>query len=238
MELEILENEESYLKGDLKGYPNLTSIRKFNSKGEVLRFPGCSIIFKINKNSDLFFEIKRLQNYYKKLNLKNNYFYLPSSSFHVTLFDCCNIETLNSNYWPKGVKKKNNYKEITNELYYRIKEYRISDMFYFKIKKIFGGYSVILEGNTKNDEKKTRLCRDKLSDLLKIKFKNHKTYYFHITIAYLIKYLSVDDSKRIIQLGNEYLGKMQRKLNVIQLSKPEFCVFKNMLSYNTVKYLY
>ena len=170
MELEILENEESYLKGDLKGYPKLTSIRKFNTKGEVLRFPGCSIIFKINKDSDLFFEIKRLQNYYKKLNLIKNYFYLPSSSFHVTLFDCCNIETLNSNYWPKGVKKKNNYKEITNELYYRIKEYRISEIFNFKIKKIFGGYSVILEGNTKNDEKKIRLCRDKLSDLCRENF--------------------------------------------------------------------
>ena len=47
------------------------------------------------------------------------------------------------------------------------------EKFNLKLKKLFGGYSMVLEGNTKKDEKIIRDYRNKLSTLLGIRFENH-----------------------------------------------------------------
>jgi hypothetical protein len=97
----IIENEKSLLKGGLKGYPVPGAEHKFDHNGKPLPFPGCSIISKIPLKSDLFYEIKLLQLKYKDLSPEKAYTYLPETSFHMTLFDCCNVNTVNTPYWPK-----------------------------------------------------------------------------------------------------------------------------------------
>ena len=149
MEKYIIENENNFLKGELKGCPlTADSEKKFDHKGKPLAFPGCSIISKIPLKSDLFHEIKLLQLKYKDLSPEKSYTYLPETSFHMTLFDCCNVNTVNTQYWPKNIVAENNYKKIACVLSNRIKEYIFPDKFDLKLKKLFGGYSIILEGNT------------------------------------------------------------------------------------------
>ncbi|MFQ3332965.1 MAG: hypothetical protein ACI8ZH_000861, partial [Flavobacteriales bacterium] len=163
MDKYIIENEKSLLKGELKGYPVPGAEHKFDHNGKPLPFPGCSIISKIPLKSDLFYEIKLLQLKYKDLSPEKAYTYLPATSFHMTLFDCCNVNTVNTPYWPKKIVEDNNYTKIAYVLSKRIKKYIFPDKFDLKLKKLFGGYSIILEGNTNKDEKIIRGCRNKLS---------------------------------------------------------------------------
>ena len=112
MDKYIIENEKSLLKGELKGYPVPGAEHKFDHNGKPLPFPGCSIISKIPLNSDLFYEIKLLQLKFKDLSPEKAYTYLPETSFHMTLFDCCNVNTVNTPYWPKNIVEDNNYTKI------------------------------------------------------------------------------------------------------------------------------
>ena len=233
MDKYIIENEKSLLKGELKGYPLTEAELKFDHNGKPLAFPGCSIISKIPLKSDLFYEIKLLQLKYKDLSPKKAYTYLPETSFHMTLFDCCNVNTVKTQYWPKNIVADSNYKQIAYVLSKRIKEYIFPDKFDLKLKKLFGGYSIILEGNTKKDEKIIRDCRNKLSELLGIRFENHDTYSFHITLAYILRKLKDDEIKKLIILNSRLLERFLEKFPIIRIQKPVLCTFENMYEFKS-----
>ena len=233
MEEFLIENEEIFLSGELKGYPLKNAENKFDHIGRPIPFPGCSIISKIPIKSDLFFEIKLLQSKYRDFNPDKAYTYLPDTSFHMTFFDCCNINTLNTRYWPRDIFRDNNYKNISKVLSKRIKDLKFPEKFNLKLKKLFGGYSMVLEGNTKKDEKINRDYRNKLSTLLGIRFENHETYSFHITLAYILRKLKDDEIKKLIIYNSKLLEGFFKKIPIIQIKKPELCTFENMYEYKS-----
>ena len=53
MDLNIVNNEEKYLAGELEGYTLNGAENKFDNKGNALPFPGCTIISNIPLNTDL-----------------------------------------------------------------------------------------------------------------------------------------------------------------------------------------
>ena len=122
MDLNIVNNEEKFLAGKLEGYTLKGAENKFDDKGNPLLFPGCTIICNIPLNTDLSNEIINYQKKIENFNPKKTYFYLPPSSFHMTLFDCCNLNTKNTKYWPSNIDPNMDYKNIAIELNKRIKD--------------------------------------------------------------------------------------------------------------------
>ena len=234
MDKYIIENEEIFLKSELKEYPFKVAEDKFDHSGKPLPFTGCSIICKIPIKSDLFFELKSLQLKYKDLSPEKAYTYLPETSFHMTLFDCCNENTINTQYWPKNIEPDYNYKKTAYVLSKRIKKYIFPEKFDLKVKTLFGGYSIILEGNTEKDEKIIRECRNKLSDLLGIRFENHDTYIFHITLAYILRKLKDSEIEKMIKTNSRLLETIVQKFPLIPVEKPVLCTFENMYEFKSI----
>ena len=230
----IIDNEKNFLKGELKGFPLKGVEHKFDQKGNPLAFPGCSIICKIPIKSDLFYEIKLLQLKFKDLSPEKTYTYLPETSFHMTLFDCCNVNTVNTKYWPKNIIADNNYKKIACDLSKRIQKYIFPEKFELKLKNFFGGYSIILESNTKKDEKIIRDCRNRLSDLLGIKSKNHDTYTFHITLAYILRKLRDDEIEKLNRINSKLRESFLEKFPIVRIHKPALCTFENMYEFKNI----
>ncbi len=228
----ILNNEEKFLQGKLEGYSLEEAENKFDTEGKPLYFPGCTIICKILENSDLFDELSLMQSKYKDFNPNNAYTYIPPSSFHMTLFDCCNINTVNTSCRPNNVPIKDNYKEIALELSEKIKDFIFPDKFNLKLKKIFGGYCMILEEETEKDKKILRDCRNKLSELSGIKFANHETYCFHITLAYVLRELNNQEVKKLFTINDQLCKEFINKFPTIEIQKPELCIFENMYQFD------
>lgn len=234
MDINIVNNEEKFLSNKLQGY-SLTGVdNKFDDKGNPLNFPGCSIICNIPSNSNLSNEITNFQKKLKNFNPRENYFYLPASSFHMTLFDCCNLNTENSKYWPEDIDKNLDYKVVATELNKRIENYIFPEELNLKLKMFYGGYSVVLEPFSDKDEKILRDCRDELSKLLKIKFENHLRYTFHITLAYILRKLKEGEIRKLLEFNKDLFQKFDKKFPKIVLYKPEMSIFKNMLKFKSI----
>ena len=234
MDINIVNNEEKFLAGELDGYSLKGVENKFDNKGNPLFFPGCTIICNIPLNTILSNEINNFQKKIENFNPKQTYFYLPSSSFHMTLFDCCNLSTKNTKYWPSDIDTSMNYKEIAIQLNKRIEDYVFPKELNFKLKLFFGGYSIVLEPFSEKDEKILRNCRDELSSLLKIKFENHKRYTFHITLAYILRELEQDEIKNLLKFNEKLFLEFNKKFPKIILNKPEMCTFENMLAFKKI----
>ena len=234
MDLNVVKNEEKFLAGKLEGYTLNDAENKFDDKGNPLLFPGCTIICNIPLNTDLSNEIINYQKKIENFNPKKTYFYLPASSFHMTLFDCCNFNTKNTNYWPSDIDPDMDYKDIAVELNKRIQNYIFPEEFNLKLKMFFGGYSIILEPYSEKDEKILRNCRDELSSLLKIKFKNHQRYNFHITLAYILRELNQIEINNLIEFNKKLSVDFSKKFSKITFTKPEMCTFKDMLEFKSI----
>ena len=234
MDLNIVNNQEQFLAGKLEGYPLKGYENKFDDKGNTLSFPGCTIICNIPLNTDLSKQIISFQKNIEKFNPEKTYFYLPPSSFHMTLFDCCNLNTKNTNYWPSDIDPDMDYKDIAVELNKKIENYNFPKEFNLKLKTFFGGYSIILEPFSGKDEEILRNCRDELSSLLKIKFENHQRYTFHITLAYILRELNETEIKNLIEFNKQLSSDFNKKFPKITFTKPEMCTFKDMLEYKSI----
>ncbi len=234
MDLNIVNNQKKFLAGKLEGY-NLKDVEnKFDDRGNPLPFPGCTIICNIPLNTNLSDQIISLQKNIENFNPEKTYFYLPPSSFHMTLFDCCNFNTKNTNYWPSDIDPDMDYKDIAVELNKRIQNYIFPKEFNFKLKMFFGGYSIILEPYSEKDEKILRNCRDELSSLLKIKFENHQRYNFHITLAYIFRELNQIEINNLIEFNKKLSLDFSKKFSKITFTKPEMCIFEDMLEFKSI----
>ena len=234
MDSNIINNEEKFLAGKLEGYSLKGAENKFDNKGNPLPFPGCTIICNIALNTDLSNEIINFQKKIEHFNPKKTYFYLPHSSFHMTLFDCCNLNTKNTDNWPSNIDPDMDYKDIAIELNNRIKDYIFPEELNLKLKMFFGGYSIILEPFSEKDEKILRNCRDELSSLLKIKFENHQRYTFHITLAYILRELNKIEINNLIEFNKKLSSDFSKKFIKITFIKPEMCTFEDMLEFKSI----
>lgn len=238
MDLNIINDEEKFLSGKLEGYTLKGGENKFDDKGNPLPYPGCTIICNIPLNTHLSDQIISFQKNIEKFNPKKTYFYLPSSSFHMTLFDCCNLNTKNTKYWPTDIDPDMDYKDIAIELNRRIQNYIFPEELNLKLKMFFGGYSIVLEPFSEKDEKILRNCRDELSSLLKIKFENHQRYTFHITLAYILRELNKNEIKSLIEFNKQLSLDFSKKFPKITLTKPEICTFEDMLEFKNINQIF
>ena len=236
MDLNIVNNQEKFLAGKLEGYTLKGAENKFDDRGNPLPFPGCTIICNIPLNTNLSDQIISLQKNIENFNPEKTYFYLPPSSFHMTLFDCCNFNTKNTNYWPSDIDPDMDYKDIAVELNKRIQNYIFPKEFNLKLKMFFGGYSIILEPFSEKDEKILRNCRDELSSLLKIKFENHQRYTFHITLAYILRELNQTEIKNLIEFNKKLFFDFSKSFPKLTLEKPEMCTFEDMLEFKSINF--
>ena len=234
MDLNIVNNQEKFLAGKLEGYTLKGAENKFDDRGNPLPFPGCTIICNIPLNTNLSDQIISFQKNIENFNPKKTYFYLPPSSFHMTLFDCCNFNTKDTNYWPSDIDPDMDYKDIAVELNRRIQNYIFPKEFNLKLKMFFGGYSIILEPYSEKDEKILRNCRDELSSLLKIKFENHQRYNFHITLAYILRELNQIEINNLIEFNKKLSLDFRKKISKITFTKPQMCTFKDMLEFKCI----
>ena len=218
MDSNIINHEESYLLNQLHDYPVTKSEGKFDNDGNPLHWPGCTIICPIQESSLVSSSLSEVQENFKEIAPKKKYTFLPQSSFHMTLFDCCNVSTFKSSFWPKNIQETENYLEVANILSDRLKNYQFPSPLTVKLNKFFGGFSTLLTPYSSKDEETLRSCRDDLSNLLGIKFENHLRYTFHITLAYLLEPLTLEEVNRLIDLENKMNKKFKNEIPLIYLS--------------------
>ena len=235
MDSNILNHEESYLLNKLQDYQITKGEGKFDNDGNPLHWPGCTIICPIQENSLVSSLLAEVQENFKEIAPNRKYTFLPQSSFHMTLFDCCNVSTFKTSYWPDNIEDTQNYLEIANILSDRLKNYQFPNSLAVRLNKFFGGFSTLLTPYSSKDEEILRNCRDDLSNLLGIKFENHLRYTFHITLAYILEPLTLEEVSRLIDLEKKMDKKFKNKIPLINLPQPEICVFNDMYKFTNIK---
>ena len=102
---------------------------------------------------------------------------------------------------------------------------------------IFAGHSVTVVGADSAHEALLRQTRKQLRTATGIHPAAFETYTFHITLAYLARWLSDSEAESVITLSESLARHLQQDAPTIELGSLEFCNFDDMHHFDVLRKL-
>ena len=211
---------------------------KFDPDGNVQPYPGNTIISHLSPSSDLHASVFVLHDKLRNSNLSHLYALLPASSWHMTIFDGVLDKVRMPGYWPNDLSMNASLAECDALFANKLSSFDLQcDPPYLMSVVGFtqsGIIGVHVEPRTLEENARLRGLRDRLSEALKIRHPDHEVYGFHLSLAYLLRYLTDEQKKELSLLLEEHLKSMPTEF---ELGAPEFCKFEDMFAYHRQFYL-
>ena len=163
--------------------------------------------------------------------------FLPPPSFHMTVFQGLSPDMTATTGWPESLPEGLPRDEASAILADRLDELDLPTRFRIKVDGLFAAYSLTVSGADEAEETALRQARVTLRDATGIQFSDFDDYIFHITMAYLVDWLSDATAREIAEFSSEIGSRYQGEIGHIELGPIEFCNFDSMHHFEPVRTL-
>lgn len=210
---------------------------KFTPDGAVEHFPGNTVICHIDRQSTAFRELVAVQDALKAGLHARHFTFMPPDSLHMTVFGGISDPMRGTGRWPRGISHEASTQEVTEEFGRRLANVRAPAGHTIKVDDLFAGYSVTVSGATCEQEVSLRALRDALREATGLDDPEHDAYVFHITLAYLVDWVSEETALEIVRMSERLGNALRSKVPSIELGAPEFCSFETMHRFDPLAHL-
>jgi hypothetical protein len=212
---------------------------KFSPDGQALTFPGNTILCHIDPRSRAHEALIVFQQHAKNAPWASSFSFLPPSSFHMTVFEgVCMNEAYRSD-WPEGVSVQASRDEVSAILLDRLRGVQLPERHLVRPMGIRhkAGIGVVVEGADEAQDASLRAMRILLRDTLGIYPADFAGYRFHITLAYMLHWLTDDVARQVSADLDRFLTAFRQEIRQIELGPPEFCNFETMRAFTPLRIL-
>ena len=236
-------DEIEHLTGRLSGEPRPRGISllnggvKFTPDGAVQRWPGNTFVCHINRTSMAFEAILELQEEMKKSVFNRFFTFLPPPSFHMTVYQGLSPDMKPGSGWPEGIPgglSRDNVNAVFKE---RLEGLALPSSFSIKVDGFFAGHSLTVSGANEDEERALRQARVSLRDTTGLSFGDFDDYVFHITLAYLIDWMSEKTARELVDFSSGISQRVLDQIGDIELGPVEFSCFDSMHHFELLKLL-
>lgn len=222
--------------------------RKFAADGRVLPFAGNTIICHLPQQGEHSDAFDALLDIYRALpgeGWARKMTALPPSSWHMTIFGGANDKERRYPLWPAGLPLDLPMAECDRILGERLRGFSLgadAPPYRMRVNPEAPPASetpltmrlLPADGDT---ETRLRRLRDRLSALLGIRAPDQDSYRFHITLGYQIAALTPQEDAAWRQALARWKAEVTRRVPVITLGAPEYCVLADMFAFKRQFYL-
>lgn len=208
---------------------------KFGTDGLVKPFPGNTIICHLSHGSELFSQLMKLYEVLSNHENSTLYTLLPPSSWHMTVFEGVCDQVRREGFWPDDIPADAPLEFCTEHFRQQLSRFELQTRPPFQLK--IAGYSprvngigLHLEPKTDVENSRLRHVRDRLADTLRIRHPDHRSYVFHLSIAYFIRLPCDSEREELDAILYNHLQDMPAEF---ELGAPEFCTFADMFRFQT-----
>jgi len=206
---------------------------KFDPVGNALPFNGNTIISRLSNSSDLSQSLFNLQAKLKNSPSSHLIAHLPQSSWHMSVFEGAVAIKRKPWHWPSDLPLDATVEECTALFRAKLSSFALQLALPLRLSVVgfaSSGVGIHLQPHP-DDARQLRHLRDRLADLLKMRNPRAHEYEFHISIGYLLRYLT-DDQR--VALDGILMGHFSELPKEVEMKSLEFCAFENMLGYDCV----
>ncbi|KAH0489691.1 hypothetical protein TgHK011_010109 [Trichoderma gracile] len=212
---------------------------KFDTNGNVLPFPGNTIISHLPQDSHLYKALLPIHEKLQQSRFTKSYALLPPTSWHMTIFEGVCDQRRKPGIWPNDLPLDAPLQRCHDLFHEKLSDFdlRIKPPLKMAVTGIImskAGIRLDLRPIDAAEEKRLRGFRDRLSELLQIRAKGHESYVFHLALAYRVVPISKNDGEELAALLQECYNKIPHEF---ELGIPEFCYFDDMFAFHRQFYL-
>lgn len=210
---------------------------KFDARGAALPIADNTIICHIDPDSAEHAALCSIQSALKAAPFAPHFNYLPPSSFHMTVFEGVSADERRAECWPDGLPLDASIAASTEFVADRLKGLSIARDYTVRAEALYAGIGIRLTGADPGQEEVLRGVRDRIAAVTGLRKPNHETYVFHVTLAYLMRWLSEDDARAVHETSAAIFERHRPALASIALGPPELCTFETMHRFDRLRYL-
>ena len=215
---------------------------KFSENGHVIHFPGNTIICHVDKKSEAFMALLDAHVLLQHSDLLKFITLLPPASYHMTVFEGVVDEIRKPGYWPDDLPINATLDECNALFERKLRTFNLNCSLPFRMKPLpveaqNTRESILLEPYDENENIKIRTLRNRLSELLHLKQKNHDKYQFHISLSYLYDWPTPTENKQFDELHKQCVEMFIKRSPIVDLQLPEFCLMDDMYEFRNQFYL-
>lgn len=205
--------------------------RKFTADGEVREYLGNTIVCMKTDPNDYIVQLGCLvQEELQKLSAGEKYYFLPPSSFHMTVISLLNDWSRGINLWPNYLDGAS-MAESDRVMAQKVAEIPKPQNIEMRISEITAKR---FELSPASEEVRQSLkdYRDQIARVTGIKRGNHDSYQFHLSMCYLTQNLSEKEIEEVEGLLQRLNDKYVSQEKTISFPEPSFVIFNDMTAYS------
>ena len=220
--------------------------RKFYPDGQVMPFPGNTIICHVSQqgeHSDYFYALLDVYRQAQGVDfLKAKVTLLPPSSYHMTIFGGANDKERTPGLWPAFLPLSTPMDDCNRVLGERLRTFKLAMDLPIRMRidpnpLPEGPLTFRLLPADAVQETKLRDLIKRLSDRLEITPPNIGTYRFHTTLGYAIQWLTPAEDERFRTLMDKWRRQIMAVSPIIVFGAPEYCLLQDMYAFRRQFYL-
>lgn len=221
--------------------------RKFYPDGRVQRFDGNTVICHLDQqgpNATLFNTLLDIYREAPAHQFMDKVTLLPPSSYHMTIFGGANEKDRRPSAWPADLPLDLPLAQCDRILGERLRAFRLECDLPFRMRVDLsepgqGERPLTLRLLPYDDAEnaKLRRLRDRLAETLAIRTPSHDAYRFHVTLGYLIRWLSPEEQTAFRNTLAMWRQTVAAACPVIELGAPEYCALTDMFAFSRQFYL-
>lgn len=210
---------------------------KFDLTGEVLPHPGNTFICHIDPHSAFYQSLANLQDAIRALPHADCMTFLPQSSFHMTIFCGVSGEPLGADGWPEGIACDATLENISERWCECLDTVGELGGFSVVPDHMRSPYSIHMQAATDVDDAALREARQRLENLTGLVRGDLRSYQFHITLAYPVRWVSTTEAQMLAGRTDQLFDQHLAGNEPVKLGAVEFCTFENMHKFTPLRVL-
>lgn len=209
---------------------DLTKV-KFKENGDFNEFAGNTIVANLFNNISVMNVVKYLQSEYRKLPFINKFTLTPEGSIHMTVFELLCDKNRVDKYWSKNISLTLPIEDVGHHFAKILCDFPLTNEKITMETTGMGNTNILVRPH--NIETLVRLTelRTKLSEITGVKFPNHDTYQFHISIGYLRESLTDEETIFFEEFKSKMSSYLIDHLPTIEINRIDYTVFDDMTKF-------
>ena len=207
--------------------------RRYDAAGNFLRERGNTIICRVVEASASAATIAGVREGLKALPFAERFAFTPVSSLHMTVFQGIVESRRCLEYWPAGMPLDMAVDDTTRLFVDRLAGFPPVRPFRMRVTSVTP-LGLTLAGAAPDDERIVRWLRDEMAALLGYSHPDHFSYGFHITLAYIKRWLPAGAEEAYLPRLAELRRQFGETDDVVELDPPALCTFEDMTEFRQV----
>lgn len=227
----------AYLTGAATGGDAPAAIgRKFTALGKVLPFAGNTFLCHVPQGP-AHAALVRAAQALQAGPLAAAFAFLPAASYHMTVFEGVTDQDRMGDAWPQGMDPALPVAQVTEGFLPRVATLHLPAVQTIRPTGLFAGFSLQVDGADATATAALRDSRARLQDATGIRRASFAGYGFHITLAYLLRWLTADEAETVLDLSDRVFADLAEAAPQIALEAVEFCSFADMHAFAPLRRL-